>query len=64
MTTTKENDVIEQAIGAVELYATIAHLLMDIAETADHVSVGGASDYELKLMCMNKLKEIVNKIEI
>jgi hypothetical protein len=64
MTTTKENDVIEQAIGAVELYATIAHLLMDIAETADHVSVGGATDYELKLMCMNKLKEIVNKIEI
>jgi hypothetical protein len=37
---------------------------MDIAETADHVSVGGATDYELKLMCMNKLKEIVNKIEI
>jgi hypothetical protein len=64
MTTTKENDVIEQAIGAVELYATIAHLLMDIAETADHVSVGGATDYELKLMCMQKLKEIVNKIEI
>ena len=64
MTTTKENDVIEQAIGAVELYATIAHLLMDIAETADHVSVGGATDYELKLMCMNKIKEIVNKIEI
>ncbi len=64
MTTTKENDVIEQAIGAVELYATIAHLLMDIAETADHVSVGGATDYELKLMCMQKLKEIVNKIEV
>lgn len=64
MTTTKENDVIEQAIGAVELYATIAHLLMDIAETADHVSVGGATDYELKLICMQKLKEIVNKIEI
>ena len=64
MTTTKENDVIEQAIGAVELYATIAHLLMDIAETADHVSVGCATDYELKLMCMQKLKEIVNKIEI
>jgi hypothetical protein len=64
MTTTKENDVIEQAIGAVELYATIAHLLMDIAETVDNVSVGGATDYELKLMCMNKLKEIVNKIEI
>ncbi len=64
MTTEKEKDVIEQAIGAVELYATIAHLLMDIAETVDHVSVGGATDYELKLMCMNKLKEIVNKIEI
>ena len=64
MTTTKENDVIEQAIGAVELYATIAHLLMDIAETVDHVSVGGTTDYELKLMCMQKLKEIVNKIEI
>jgi hypothetical protein len=64
MTTTKENDVIEQAIGAVELYASIANLLMDIAETADHVSVGGATDYELKLMCMQKLKEIVNKIEI
>jgi len=64
MTTTKENDVIEQAIGAVELYATIAHLLMDIAETVDHVSVGGATDYELQLMCMQKLKEIVNKIEI
>ena len=64
MTTTKENDVIEQAIGAVELYASIANLLMDIAETADHVSVGGATDYELKLMCMQKLKDIVNKIEI
>ena len=60
----KEKDVIEQAIGAVELYATIANLLMDIAETVDHVSVGGATDYELKLMCMNKLKEIVNKIEV
>jgi hypothetical protein len=64
MTTTKENDVIDQAISAVELYASIANLLMDIAETADHVSVGGATDYELKLMCMNKLKEIVNKIEV
>jgi len=64
MTTTKENDVIEQAIGAVELYASIANLLMDIAETVDHVSVGGATDYELKLMCMQKLKEIVNKIEV
>jgi hypothetical protein len=64
MSDVKEKDVIEQAIGAVELYATIAHLLMDIAETVDHISVGGATDYELKLMCMNKLKEIVNKIEI
>ena len=64
MSEVKEKDVIEQAIGAVELYATIAHLLMDIAETADHVSVGGATDYELKLMCMQKLKEIVNKIEV
>lgn len=64
MTTTKEKDVMEQAIDAVELYATIAHLLMDIAETADHVNVGGVTDYELKLMCMNKLKEIVAKIEV
>jgi hypothetical protein len=64
MTTEKQPDVIDQAISAVELYASIANLLMDIAETADHVSVGGATDYELKLMCMQKLKEIVNKIEI
>ena len=64
MTTTKENDVIDQAISAVELYSSIANLLMDIAETADHVNVGGATDYELKLMCMQKLKEIVEKIEI
>jgi hypothetical protein len=64
MNDTKEKNVIDEAIGAVELYATIAHLLMDIAETVDHVSVGGATDYELKLMCMQKLKEIVNKIEI
>jgi len=64
MTEEKQPDVIDQAISAVELYASIANLLMDIAETADHVSVGGATDYELKLMCMNKLKEIVNKIEV
>jgi hypothetical protein len=64
MITEKQPDVIEQAISAVELYASIANLLMDIAETADHVNVGGATDYELKLMCMQKLKEIVNKIEI
>jgi hypothetical protein len=36
----------------------------NIAETADHINVGGATDYELKLMCMQKLKDIVNKIEI
>jgi hypothetical protein len=64
MSETKEKNVIDEAIGAVELYSTIANLLMDIAETADHVSVGGATDYELKLMCMQKLKDIVNKIEI
>jgi hypothetical protein len=64
MSETKEHDVIDHAISAVELYASIANLLMDIAETADHVSVGGATDYELKLMCMQKLKDIVNKIEI
>lgn len=64
MTKEKEHDVIDQAINAVELYSSIANLLMDIAETADHVSVGGATDYELKLMCMQKLKDIVNKIEI
>jgi hypothetical protein len=64
MNDTKEKNVIDEAIGAVELYATIANLLMDIAETADHINVGGATDYELKLMCMQKLKDIVNKIEI
>ena len=64
MNETKEKNVIDEAIGAVELYATIANLLMDIAETADHINVGGATDYELKLMCMQKLKDIVNKIEI
>jgi hypothetical protein len=64
MNEVKENNVIDEAIGAVELYATIANLLMDIAETADHVNVGGATDYELKLMCMQKLKDIVRKIEV
>jgi hypothetical protein len=64
MNEVKEKNVIDEAIGAVELYATIANLLMDIAETADHINVGGATDYELKLMCMQKLKDIVNKIEI
>jgi hypothetical protein len=64
MTKEIEPDVIDHAINAVELYASIANLLMDIAETADHVSVGGATDYELKLMCMQKLKDIVRKIEV
>jgi hypothetical protein len=57
-------NVIEEAIGAVQLYSEIANLLIDILHTADAVNVGGATDYELKLMCVNKLKAIVEKIDV
>jgi hypothetical protein len=57
-------NVIDEAIGAVQLYSEIANLLIDILHTADAVSVGGSADYELKLMCVTKLKAIVDKIEV
>ncbi len=57
-------NVIDEAIGAVQLYSEIAGLLIDILHTADSVSVGGSVDYELKLMCVTKLKAIVEKIEV
>ena len=57
-------NVIEEAIGAVQLYSEIAGLLIDILHTADSVSVGGSVDYELKLTCITKLKAIVDKIEV
>ena len=57
-------NVIDEAIGAVQLYSEIAGLLIDILHTADAVSVGGSVDYELKLTCITKLKAIVDKIEV
>ena len=57
-------NVIDEAIGAVQLYSEIANLLIDILHTADAVSVGGSVDYELKLTCITKLKAIVDKIEV
>jgi hypothetical protein len=60
----EQPNVIDEAIGAVQLYSEIAGLLIDILHTADAVSVGGSTDYELKLMCVQKLKAIVEKIEV
>jgi len=60
----KEPNVIDEAIGAVDLYHSIANLLIDILHSVDTVSVGGSGEYELKLMCVQKLKQIVEKIEI
>ena len=57
-------NVIDEAIGAVQLYSEIANLLLDILASADNASVGGAVDYELKLMCVQKLKSIVENIEV
>ena len=57
-------NVIDEAIGAVQLYSEIANLLIDILHTADSVSVGGSVDYELKLMCVTKLKSIVEKLDV
>ena len=57
-------NVIDEAIGAVQLYSEIAGLLIDILHTADSVGVGGSVDYELKLTCITKLKAIVDKIEV
>lgn len=64
MTKEQEITTIEQAMGAVQLYGEIANLLLDILATADNASVGGVVDYELKLMCMNKLKSIVEKLDV
>jgi len=60
----KTNDVINHAIDAVELYSNIANLLMDVLHTLDTVNVGSSCEYELKLMCVDKLKSIVEKIEV
>jgi hypothetical protein len=55
---------IETAVDAVEFYQSIAHLLLDILDGVDNVSVGGSNEYELKLMCVNKLKAIVERIDL
>lgn len=60
----EQTNVIDEAIGAVQLYSEIAALLIDILHTADAVSVGGSVDYELKLMCVQKLKAIVEKLDV
>ena len=64
MTQQHEVNTIEQAMGAVQLYSEIANLLLDILATADNTNVGGAVDYELKLMCVTKLKSIVEKLDV
>jgi len=64
MTKEIEVNTIEQAMGAVQLYSEIANLLLDILATADNASVGGSVDYELKLMCVQKLKAIVEKLDV
>jgi hypothetical protein len=64
MTQQNEVNTIEQAMGAVQLYSEIANLLLDILATADNASVGGVVDYELKLMCVQKLKSIVEKLDV
>lgn len=64
MTQQNEVNTIEQAMGAVQLYSEIANLLLDILATADNANVGGVVDYELKLTCMQKLKAIVDKLDV
>ena len=64
MTQQHEVNTIEQAMGAVQLYSEIANLLLDILATADNANVGGSVDYELKLMCVTKLKSIVEKLDV
>jgi hypothetical protein len=64
MTQQHEVNTIEQAMGAVQLYSEIANLLLDILATADNTNVGGSVDYELKLMCVTKLKSIVEKLDV
>lgn len=64
MTQETQVNTIEQAMGAVQLYTEIANLLLDILATADNASVGGSLDYELKLMCVSKLKSIVEKLDV
>jgi hypothetical protein len=60
----EQSTVLNQATEAVEFYSSLANLLLDILSITDNASVGGNGEYELKLMCINKLKAIVEKIEV